>query len=161
MSLGICMKGFNAVHFRSIVDFVFEFIPQICLLLCLFGWMDVLIIAKWVYTADLDNQTLAMRDTIHNSPAIITTMINIFLNGADNSDGEYYVVPGQKAISLILLLIAFITVPIMLFVKPCYLSKKHSTHHAHGHEQLPSQDLSALDNGHDGLEAKMLNNRNE
>lgn len=161
MSLGICMKGFNAIHFRSTVDFLFEFIPQILLLLCLFGWMDVLIIAKWIFTVDLDATDKTSMDNIHNSPAIITTMINIYLNGAENKEGGYYVVSGQKAISLILLLIAFITVPIMLFVKPCYLSKKHSGSHAHGHQKLASQDLSALDNSHDGLEAKMLNHRND
>jgi hypothetical protein len=29
------------------LDFFFEFIPQIVLLLALFGWMDTLIIGKW------------------------------------------------------------------------------------------------------------------
>lgn len=27
MSLGICMKGLNAIHHRSAVDFIFEFLP--------------------------------------------------------------------------------------------------------------------------------------
>jgi V-type H+-transporting ATPase subunit a len=48
MSLGICMKGFNALYFGAYVDFFFEFIPQISLLLALFGWMDTLIIGKWL-----------------------------------------------------------------------------------------------------------------
>ena len=48
MSIGIVLKGLNALHFRQRLDFLFEFIPQICLLLALFGWMDVLIIAKWL-----------------------------------------------------------------------------------------------------------------
>ena len=47
MSLGIIMKGLNSLYFRRMIDFIFEFIPQIILLLALFGWMDVLIIAKW------------------------------------------------------------------------------------------------------------------
>jgi V-type H+-transporting ATPase subunit a len=53
MSLGICMKGFNALYFRSYVDFFFEFIPQIALLWALFGWMDILIIVKWLHPVDL------------------------------------------------------------------------------------------------------------
>jgi V-type H+-transporting ATPase subunit a len=93
MSLGICMKGFNAIHFRSTIDFVFEFIPQILLILCLFGWMDILIIAKWLYTINLDD--VGDKDILHNSPAIITTMINIFLSGAEPPQGSYEVVGGQ------------------------------------------------------------------
>lgn len=53
MSLGVTMKGFNALYFGQTVDFLFEFIPQICLLLALFGWMDTLIIAKWNYPVDI------------------------------------------------------------------------------------------------------------
>ena len=48
MSLGIFMKAFNAYQFKSKVDFVFEFIPQIILLSSLFGYMNLLIIIKWL-----------------------------------------------------------------------------------------------------------------
>lgn len=55
MSLGVTMKGLNALYFGHYVDFYFEFIPQILLLLCLFGWMDTLIIAKWLFAIDIDH----------------------------------------------------------------------------------------------------------
>ena len=77
MALGICMKAFNNVHFGKTVDFLFEFLPQIVLLLVLFGWMDFLIILKWLRTMDLNNPADA--ESIQNAPAIITTMINMFL----------------------------------------------------------------------------------
>jgi V-type H+-transporting ATPase subunit a len=48
MSLGIFMKAFNAIHFGRWIDFFFEFLPQIVLLWALFGWMDLLIIVKWL-----------------------------------------------------------------------------------------------------------------
>lgn len=54
MSLGIFMKGFNALHFRKPIDFIFEFLPQIILILALFGWMDVLIIGKWLTPKFID-----------------------------------------------------------------------------------------------------------
>lgn len=54
MSLGISMKAFNSVYFSKWLDFFFEFIPQIIMLNVLFGWMDILIIAKWVYPFQLD-----------------------------------------------------------------------------------------------------------
>jgi len=54
MSMGILMKGFNAMYFKRLVDFFFEFIPQIIFLIALFGWMDILIIAKWAYPQFVD-----------------------------------------------------------------------------------------------------------
>lgn len=54
MSLGIIMKGLNSLYFRKTVDFLFEFIPQLVLLLALFGWMDILIIAKWFEPKDIE-----------------------------------------------------------------------------------------------------------
>jgi V-type H+-transporting ATPase subunit a len=71
MSLGIFMKALNAVYFRNHLDFIFEFIPQIILLMVLFGYMDWLIIAKW------------LSDFTHvesRAPSIISTMIGVFLN---------------------------------------------------------------------------------
>jgi len=101
MSLGICMKGFNAIHFKRPLDFIFEFVPQIILILALFGWMDILIISKWLFVkhidTDFDYPDLQKKpypnpydpaytdfNNVHYSPPIITTMIDIFLNGAGN-----------------------------------------------------------------------------
>lgn len=152
MSLGICMKGFNALYFGAYVDFFFEFIPQISLLLALFGWMDTLIIGKWLSHVNYDaleelpymeiysnpkNDTEgiaakafydAYNHDLSGAPSVITTMINIFLAGADTGPASYTVIPGQKAISLILLLVAFISVPLMLCVKPCWLNRASARH---------------------------------
>ena len=158
MSLGIFMKGMNSLHFRNRLDFFFEFIPQFLLLFALFGWMDILIIAKWLSKKNVENITLSycppegdpnrealfkQYNEVHLSPAIISTMIDIFLNGADNSYKsdtkpcgletiEYnYVVEGQKALSIIFLLVALACVPVMLMVKPLIL-KRQLAHHDHG-----------------------------
>lgn len=72
MSLGVCLKACNAIYFRRYVDLFHEFLPQILLLLLLFGYMDLLIIIKW-----LTNYSGHEND----APSIITTMINIPLNG--------------------------------------------------------------------------------
>jgi len=52
MSLGVFMKAFNSIHQKKTIDFFFEFIPQIVLLLVLFGFMDLLIVIKWVTNYD-------------------------------------------------------------------------------------------------------------
>lgn len=72
MSLGICMKAFNAAHFKNKLDFFFEFLPQIILISCLFGYMDLMIIVKWL--TDFTGKE-------HTAPSVITSMIGMALNG--------------------------------------------------------------------------------
>jgi len=102
MSLGIFMKAFNSLYFGRLVDFFFEFIPQICLLWSLFGFMNVLIIVKW-----LNN----WEGRSNRAPSIISTMISMFLNqGAveDDVDALLWDADTQQMISIVLLLVAFV-----------------------------------------------------
>lgn len=71
MSMGVVMKGANAVHFNKKIDLLHEAIPQFLLLMCLFGFMDFLIVKKWLtdYTG-IESQ----------SPAVLNVIINMFLN---------------------------------------------------------------------------------
>lgn len=48
MSLGIFMKGLNSLFFGKYLDFFFEFIPQIVFMVGLFGYMNFMIIYKWL-----------------------------------------------------------------------------------------------------------------
>ncbi len=97
MSMGIIMKGLNALHFRNKLDFLYEFIPQFILLFALFGWMDILILGKWAQHKNVDNVFVTpcnkenyqtegcyLFNQVNKSPAIISTMIDIFLSGANN-----------------------------------------------------------------------------
>lgn len=47
MTLGLVQKGINARYFGDSIGFWHEFVPQMLLLLCLFGYMDVMILQKW------------------------------------------------------------------------------------------------------------------
>lgn len=100
MSIGIIVKGSNSLYFKRYIEFFFEFIPQLVLLLFFFGWMDALIIGKWFQPKYIEENWLPddFKGTqplyteygpqqfldINLSPAIITTMIDIFLGGASN-----------------------------------------------------------------------------
>jgi V-type H+-transporting ATPase subunit a len=122
MSLGICMKAFNAVHFKSKLDFFFEFVPQIILMMVLFGFMDLLIICKWL--TDFKGRE-------HMAPSVITTMIDMALNGGAIAPGTQAVVVSdsfQQGISIAFLLIALVCVPSMLFPKPLYIDKMNKLH---------------------------------
>jgi V-type H+-transporting ATPase subunit a len=48
MTLGVCVKGLNAVYFKLPYDLWHEFLPQLLMLVSLIGFMNVLIITKWM-----------------------------------------------------------------------------------------------------------------
>ena len=48
MTVGVIIKYFNARFFKRNLEVVFEFIPQILFLVLLFGYMDFLVVYKWL-----------------------------------------------------------------------------------------------------------------
>lgn len=70
MTLGIVLRGSNALHFNKKLDFLFEFLPQLIILVALFGYMDLLIIMKWL--TDWTGRE-------GKAPSIIQTMIAMFI----------------------------------------------------------------------------------
>lgn len=77
--------------------------------------MDCLIIVKWL--TDYSGKE-------HEAPSIITTMINMFLNGGVINGRPLIVSQGfNQTISIVFLILAMITVPWMLYVKPFKLRK--------------------------------------
>lgn len=112
MVLGIILKGTNYWYHSKPVDFIFEFIPQLVVMLVMFGFMDYLIIVKW--TTDW-NPSLA--------PSVITTMIGMFLGLGTAQDGVEPIMKTQEeqtTIMQIFLGIILLSIPLMLCVKPCY-----------------------------------------
>ena len=76
MTLGIFLKATNAIYFRKRLDFYFEFIPQVIFMVILFGYMDFLIVFKWLKTWD---QRVGDIPPQQWAPNIISTMMNIGL----------------------------------------------------------------------------------
>ena len=141
MAMGVCMKALNARYFKSTMDFYFEFVPQIILLLVLFGYMDVMIIAKW---------TTDFTGIESQAPSIISNMIDIALNGGAIPPGSAPLIGSagtQQGISIFFLLVALVCVPTMLFPKPFHIDKMnklhaHQAHHddVHNPESVPLQE---------------------
>ena len=73
MVLGVIMKFFNAAYFKRKLEIFFEFIPQMLFLGLLFGYMDFLIIFKWLKPWD------TTPTSEHLPPSIISTMMDIGL----------------------------------------------------------------------------------
>ncbi|XP_047938457.1 V-type proton ATPase subunit a1-like isoform X1 [Salvia hispanica] len=110
MNLGIILSYFNARHFRSLLDIKYQFVPQMIFLNSLFGYLSLLIITKWCTGSEAD---------------LYHVMIYMFLSPFEDL-GENQLFWGQSFFQVILLLLAVIAVPWMLFPKPYILKKLHS-----------------------------------
>lgn len=98
-------------HFEKPLNIICEFVPQIIFLLSIFGYMNSLIVAKWL----MYNST-----TSGDSPSVLLTLISMFMmSGKDNF------FTGQTTFQTVLLLLALICVPWMLFIKPFVLYSRH------------------------------------
>ncbi|KAK3818950.1 MAG: V-type ATPase, V0 complex, 116kDa subunit family [Benniella sp.] len=146
MSFGICMVYYNAKFYRKPIDIIGGFIPQMLLMQSLFGYLVVMIIYKWSvdwYEKD------AAGHTIRNSPpSLLNTMIYMFLSpGSVNESEKLY--SGQAFIQGVLVLVAFVCVPWMLFMKPYYLKHEHNKARALGyHQPSESQVRISTDSSH-------------
>ncbi|KAF5184473.1 V-type proton atpase subunit a isoform [Thalictrum thalictroides] len=110
MNLGIILSYFNAKFFGSSLDIRYQFIPQLIFLNSLFGYLALLIVIKWC--------TGSKADLYH-------VMIYMFLSPTDDL-GENELFWGQRPLQILLLLLALVAVPWMLFPKPLILRKLHS-----------------------------------
>lgn len=109
MNLGILLSYFNARYFRSALDVWYQFIPQLLFLNALFGYLSFLIVLKWCQGS---------------KPDLYHVMIYMFLSPTEDL-GENQLFMGQTFVQIVLLLVALVAVPWMLFPKPLILRKRH------------------------------------
>jgi len=140
MSLGIILRGCNNAYHRQWVDFFFEFVPQIIILLCLFGYMDMLIVIKWL--TNWEGRTAT-------APSVISTMVDMFLNGGNPTNPSDDPIIGtwqeQTKIEVTLIEIVLVCIPLMLFVKPIFLACTKPKSHGEHSEQADILDKAAID----------------
>jgi len=114
MVFGIFFSGMNAVYFKNKVNFWCEFVPQMTMMLAMFGYMCFMIIYKWMFVSDREN-----------APMLIRTMINMFLSFNDPIKPEELLYPGQFNIQRILVVVIIACVPWLLIPKPTILILRH------------------------------------
>ncbi|CAL0321918.1 unnamed protein product [Lupinus luteus] len=129
MNLGILLSYFNARFFGSSLDIRYQFVPQMIFLNSLFGYLSFLIVLKWC--------TGSQADLYH-------VMIYMFLSPTDNL-GENQLFWGQRPLQIVLLLLALIAVPWMLFPKPFILKKLYT-------ERFQGRSYGLLNNSEMDLE---------
>lgn len=115
MTLGLFIKGLNLLYYGEKMIIIMQLIPQLIFLIIVFGYMDYLIVFKWLHQWNGD------------SPSIITTMINIPLQfgKTENCCGGQpmwgtYLNSSQNSIQLFILITSLLCIPVILFCSPLH-----------------------------------------
>jgi len=135
MSYGIVISLFNAIHFKSRLDVLYDFIPQIIFFLSIFGYLALLIVVKWATNWTAQGKQPA--DLFH-------TLIYMFLSPGEIEDP---LIPMQGPIQVLLILVALACIPVMLVAKPYFLYKAHVQRRTQGlplHDEVGVDDVDDL-----------------
>ncbi|GFY70685.1 hypothetical protein TNIN_134531 [Trichonephila inaurata madagascariensis] len=116
MMFGVVLSLWNHRYFKRPLNVMCEFVPQLIFLIAIFGYLVLLIFSKWT------NYDASMAAC---APSLLIMLINMFLF-------KYPTEPcylknmytGQPVIQGMLVVIALICIPWMLFAKPYMLYKQ-------------------------------------
>ncbi|WKY01208.1 hypothetical protein Q1695_015316 [Nippostrongylus brasiliensis] len=149
MAFGVLLSYQNYKYFKSQLDIKFMFIPQIVFLCAIFVYLCLEIIVKWiVFTAGPKDVFGYQYPGSSCAPSLLIGLINMFQmktyhvgfldeNGKPISQchlSNWY--PGQSFFQKLLVLVAAVCVPVMLFAKPYILWKEQKERSQSGHRQL-------------------------
>eukprot|EP00420_Gonyaulax_spinifera_P031252 CAMPEP_0197872666 /NCGR_PEP_ID=MMETSP1439-20131203/2691_1 /TAXON_ID=66791 /ORGANISM="Gonyaulax spinifera, Strain CCMP409" /LENGTH=806 /DNA_ID=CAMNT_0043491671 /DNA_START=100 /DNA_END=2520 /DNA_ORIENTATION=+ len=124
MTVGVFLRWGNALHEKSLVDFICECLPMLVFLLCFFGWMDAMILYKWTHPID-------------NPPSIINSLICMAMGQED----KFPLWDGSVELSKKLMLFTVCAVPIMLLPKPFILLFQHNQKEKRGQKVQTEEAL--------------------
>ena len=154
MNLGICVGGINFAFESDWASFFCRFLPQLIFFNCLFGYMGFLIVWKWAAPKMIDR-------------SILNTFINMImkLGAIEGTDPLFF--PYQLYVQRGLLLLAFLSVPWMIFGKPILFLMRKRRIEAQGYqeadrrgsgESLSSTSRKAIGNGNGDEEEESFGN---
>ncbi|KAM7245038.1 hypothetical protein CapIbe_003564 [Capra ibex] len=115
MVFGVILSLFNYRFFRNTLNIILQFIPEMIFILSLFGYLVFMIIFKWCsFSVSVSRR----------APSILIHFINMFLfNYKDSSNVPLY--QYQQEVQSFFVIMALISVPWMLLIKPFILRAKH------------------------------------
>ncbi|CAE8635588.1 unnamed protein product, partial [Polarella glacialis] len=132
MIVGVFLKWSNAFHSRNLTDFIFECLPMMTFMVCFFGWMDWMILYKWVHPID-------------NPPSIINSLICMAMGQQD----FFPFWDGSVEMAQMLMKFTVLAVPLMLLPKPFILLYQHnqSVKNKGDHELLRDEEVATAGHG--------------
>ncbi|XP_021921391.1 V-type proton ATPase 116 kDa subunit a isoform X3 [Zootermopsis nevadensis] len=117
MLFGVCLSLWNYMYFRKRISIFCEFIPQMIFLCFLFLYMVILMFIKWTcYGPKTDD----VKTSPYCAPSILITFINMVLFNENSAPEvcDQYMYSGQRPFQMLLVVIALLCIPWMLFAKP-------------------------------------------
>lgn len=148
MTFSLCWSLVNARYFKTPIDIWGNFVPGMIFFQSIFGYLAFSIVYKWCANFGPD------------APSLLNMLIYMFLQPGTLENPEAPLYHGQATVQVILLMMALICVPILLFLKPFYLRWEHNRARAMGYRGIgESTRVSALDD--DDEESQTLNGGRE
>ncbi|KAJ3333094.1 H(+)-transporting V0 sector ATPase subunit a [Blyttiomyces sp. JEL0837] len=128
MTFGISLNILNHLFFGRPINIISETLPQLIYMISIFGYLVFIILFKWavVWTTE--------------PPSLLNTLIYMFLSPGTV---EQPLFPGQAGLQVFLVLLAMISIPWMLLMKPYLLRYEHVKHIEQGYTNLSHENLNA------------------
>jgi V-type H+-transporting ATPase subunit a len=150
MTFSLMWSYVNARHFKKPVDIWGNFVPGMIFFQSIFGYLVFAIVYKW---------TVDWNAIGEPAPSLLNMLIYMFLQPGIIDTPLY---KGQATVQTILLLLAVICVPILLFLKPFWLRRDHNKARALGYRGIGENTrVSALDDDDEESGSGTLNGGRE
>ncbi|MCP9259098.1 V-type proton ATPase subunit a [Dirofilaria immitis] len=166
MTFGIILSYENYKYFDSHLDILYMFIPQMLFLGCIFIYLCIEIVFKWLLFSAKNGYILGYEYPSSNcAPSLLIGLISMFMmknrpSGFVDPEGNVYPqchlnlwYPGQSFFETLFVLIAAACIPIMLFGKPYMQWKKHKERATMGISNLGVIENDSSDSGNDSSAA--------
>jgi hypothetical protein len=142
MTFSLMWSLVNSRYFRTPIDIWGNFVPGMIFFQSIFGYLAFTIVYKWAIDWNAAGQS---------PPSLLNMLIYMFLSPGTLEEGTQPLYKGQAAVQTILLLMAVVCVPILLFLKPFYLRYEHNKARALGYRGIGENTrVSALDDEDEG-----------
>eukprot|EP01059_Diplonema_ambulator_P009441 TRINITY_DN192_c0_g3_i2.p1 TRINITY_DN192_c0_g3~~TRINITY_DN192_c0_g3_i2.p1 ORF type:complete len:940 (+),score=344.22 TRINITY_DN192_c0_g3_i2:96-2822(+) len=147
MSLGLVLSLFNHVYFKDTKHILFGFIPECIFLFCTFGYMCVMLIAKWLTpwpNTNLAPNSLETMTKFFLSPGAYNLFDPVKCAESNDCSGYAYLYSGQKEVQVILLILAVSAIPLMLLPIPIMKGKEKKKLEAMGDPSAALIDMQEV-----------------
>eukprot|EP00300_Choanocystis_sp_HF-7_P042215 c8983_g1_i2.p1 GENE.c8983_g1_i2~~c8983_g1_i2.p1 ORF type:complete len:838 (+),score=179.57 c8983_g1_i2:42-2555(+) len=140
MVFALALDAANHIRGRDWTALLHRTLPRVLLLSSIFGYLVVCIFVKWA---------TSYASYTHCAPSVLTTLIDMFLKfgavpAVDPQDEHCdfdELIPHQEIVQQGLLLIAFVSVPWMMFVEPLSRARVSGDQ---AYSRIPNRDDSSL-----------------